>query len=365
MREIIHKIHLWAGLAVCLPLVLLGLTGSILVFDHEIEDLFAAPHALAAGTPHSVEEILNAARKAAPEGFTPTMFRPGTGEKPATVFLTGRPRGKGLLKSGEAGPRMQVAVDPASLTVTPKPPGFMRQILQFHSSLLLREYGGRSVVGWFGAAMLVFGITGVVLWWPRPGQWRTAFILRPGSRGWLFHRELHGAVGIWSLLVLIVVTASGVYLAFPRTMDAVMTGTLGTRDLRAPPAIEIVPDKTITLLNADEAIDMARKTIPEARLSALTIPAKPSQPYRISLLYRNADDGTPPVNVFIDPWKRQIIEIRDPRDYSPAETVMAWTHAVHAGHAWGWTWRMLVFMSGLLPLLFSITGISMWAIKRR
>jgi uncharacterized iron-regulated membrane protein len=30
----------------------------------------------------------------------------------------------------------------------------------------------------------------------------------------------------------------------------------------------------------------------------------------------------------------------------------------------GHIWRALVFLSGLLPLLFAITGVSMWWLKR-
>ena len=40
---IVAQLHLWIGLVLCLPLVMLGLTGSILVFEDELEALFAPP----------------------------------------------------------------------------------------------------------------------------------------------------------------------------------------------------------------------------------------------------------------------------------------------------------------------------------
>ena len=36
-RQIIGKIHLWVGLALCIPLVIIGLTGSVLVFEDELQ----------------------------------------------------------------------------------------------------------------------------------------------------------------------------------------------------------------------------------------------------------------------------------------------------------------------------------------
>ncbi|NDC64945.1 MAG: PepSY domain-containing protein, partial [Planctomycetia bacterium] len=56
---------------------------------------------------------------------------------------------------------------------------------------------------------------------------------------------------------------------------------------------------------------------------------------------------------------------RDPRSYTLGETIMAWQHALHAGEGLGWTWKILVFLSGFLPPLFAVTGVSMWLIKRR
>src|SRR5277367_4632233 len=38
---------------------------------------------------------------------------------------------------------------------------------RFHENLTIPEYGGRSIVGWTGVAMLTSVLTGIYLWWPR------------------------------------------------------------------------------------------------------------------------------------------------------------------------------------------------------
>ena len=60
-----------------------------------------------------------------------------------------------------------------------------------------------------------------------------------------------------------------------------------------------------------------------------------------------------------------MIETFDPRQFSLGERILAWQHAVHAGQALGWVWKVLVFLSGLLPLLFALTGATIWWLKRR
>jgi hypothetical protein len=38
---------------------------------------------------------------------------------------------------------------------------------------------------------------------------------------------------------------------------------------------------------------------------------------------------------------------------------------LHSGDGFGAAWRLLVFVSGLLPPLFAISGVAMWVLKRR
>jgi uncharacterized iron-regulated membrane protein len=45
--------------------------------------------------------------------------------------------------------------------------------------------------------------------------------------------------------------------------------------------------------------------------------------------------------------------------------ILAWQHALHAGEGFGWIWKGLVALAGLLPLLFAVTGVAIWWMKRR
>ena len=70
------------------------------------------------------------------------------------------------------------------------------------------------------------------------------------------------------------------------------------------------------------------------------------------------------ITVFVDPWTRRVIEVLDPRRFGIGERILAWQHALHAGEALGWAWKILVFLSGFLPPLFVVTGVTMWWRKR-
>jgi uncharacterized iron-regulated membrane protein len=97
----------------------------------------------------------------------------------------------------------------------------------------------------------------------------------------------------------------------------------------------------------------------------LGLPTRPDQAFRVALLPDGAERGAPVATVFVDPRNGRIIETRDPRSYTVGERILAWQHALHEGRGFGWSWRVLVFLSGFLPALFAVTGISMWLLKRR
>lgn len=362
----LHQIHLWVGIILCLPLVMLGITGSILVFEHEIEDLFdtAPAYALAAGEPKPISAIIDAARAAGPAGAVASMVMlPEEPGQPATVRMAARGGGAG----GPGGPRgTPVPVDPVTLAVLESPaggPGLLRPVFMLHANLLVSGRTGREIIGWFGVVMLGLGVTGLVMWWPRPGRWTAAFTVKRGASGARLHRELHGAVGIWSLAVFMVISFSGVYLAFPQTLGGAVSAVLPARDLRAP--VTVSPVQGATPIGVDAVVDLARAAVADGRLRTVGLPVRPDQPYRITFTPPGHEHGAPMITVFIDPWTARVAEVRDPRDYSAGEVVMAWQHALHAGAGLGWIWKLLTFLSGFLPPLFVVTGIAMWLLKRR
>jgi uncharacterized iron-regulated membrane protein len=363
IRRLIGQIHLWAGLALCIPFAMLGLTGSILVFEDELNRAFgpAAKHVAAGGAARPTSDIIAAARAVAPAGFVPIAYtaRTDIGEL-ASVRLT--PPGR----SGPGTEMVRIRVDPVSLETFPESQSTMlRQIFYLHSTLLMKNREGRQLVGWLGVVMLVMGVSGLVNWWPGRNHWRSAFSVSKQARGFRLHRELHGAAGIWGLLVFIVVSFAGVYLAFPATIRSGVDLVLPARDLRAKAAaVRAEPIAGAEPLGVDGAIELARASAPGTEPVSAFLPTRPDQPFRIGLLRPDQESGAPAVTVFIDPWARRVIEVLDPRKFSIGERILAWQHALHAGEALGGAWKILVFLSGLLPPLFVFTGISMWWIKR-
>jgi uncharacterized iron-regulated membrane protein len=264
-----------------------------------------------------------------------------------------RPRGEGRRHaSGGEGRPFQLFIDPVSGEVLGARaallPPFLIFAHQLHGNFLMGRDGRSLVVGALGVAMLILGLSGLVLWWPRRGQWKYAFFVRPTAQGLRFHRELHAATGIWIFFIFMAVSFSGVVLAWPQTMGANPPGF----NPRAVPMVETTEGKR---LGATEAVIAASAAVPGLVPRSVTIPARPDQAIAVNYLSNDAIGAT----VFVDPYRGKVLSVRD-----PSPNFMAWMRPVHQGSL-GPVWQFLVFLSGLVPSLFVVTGIIMWWKKRQ
>ena len=374
-RQLLQEIHLWLALILFLPLVILGLTGSVLVYHDDFPIWFGSdePHyELASGAPAPLADLIAAAVPAMGENVRPAaVMLPAEPGQPATIrFARVNPGGAAPAGPGGMGGGGSVKIDPVSLAVLDVQKGMNRQggflgvMHQLHGSLMIPEIG-RDIVGWLGVVMLFLGISGLVIWWPRPGQWRQQLTIKKNATTLRLNRDLHNTFGFWSLTVFVIVSFTGLYIVYPQPINWIVGLATPVRDLR-PNAVTVQPIPSVTPIDVTSARALADAAVaPDLTLQSLFLPQRPDQPYRLS--YARADQETPMLNatVFVDPWAGQVIDVRDPASFNAGDTFAVYQRPLHYGFGWGEVWKFLVFLSGLLPLLFSITGLTMWWMKRQ
>jgi uncharacterized iron-regulated membrane protein len=381
VRRTLFTVHMWVGLILGVFLAALGLSGSLIVYDQEIADFLSPPpHANTAGMPLPLTMIAGIARDTAAEkgldggqlqiilpekardaivvrvgGISPMGAAPGAnreGRRREGGGERGHREGAGGAGAGGGGRGLQIFIDPVSGEVlgTAKAvlPPFLIFAHQLHGNFLMTREAGRPIVGWLGVTMCILGITGLVLWWPRRGQWKYAFKVRAAATGLRFHRELHAATGIWIFFVFMVVSFSGVVIAWPQTTGM----NPPSFNPRAMPMVEPQDGKQ---LGATEAVIAAKAAVPGLEPRSVTLPARPDQPVSVNYLSHEAMNAS----VLLNPYNGKVLAVRD-----QSERFLAWMRPVHQGSL-GPIWRFLVFLSGLAPLLFVITGMIMWWKKRQ
>lgn len=113
----------------------------------------------------------------------------------------------------------------------PHPAGYRATnwLLDLHDNLLADQTGRRTnALG----AVLVFllAVSGAIVSWPGAANWRRSLVVDVRASWKRFNRTLHGALGLWVLLFLLMWAVSGFHLAFPRPFNAAAEWTASLDD---------------------------------------------------------------------------------------------------------------------------------------
>jgi len=359
-RKLWFNVHLYLGLIVGLLFALLGLTGSVLVFDHAIDE-WMNPHLLKSqndGTPRPLSAIAAAAAEACPDLPGPRFLMPP--RIPDGVYLASFTD----LSDPDHPRTVEVAVDPATGRVLGRRVWgeyLTSWIYKLHYTLLLRGVG-ETVVGVVGILLMISVGSGIYLWWPIlvKGGARRAFGLKRSHLNF----DLHKLVGLGSGLVLCVIAFTGAYMVFPEWFKTPVTAF--SAETPFPTGLQSEPRSDGAAIDADEAVAIARRIFPEAAFKGIQLPTEPEGVYAVALRkpgeVRRTWGGC---TVWIDQYSGEVLEAHDSAERTAADTFIAWQFPLHNGEAFGLAGRWVVCVTGLTPAALYVTGVLLWWRKRR
>jgi len=358
LRGLLRTLHRWLGVALLLLIVPVSLSGAVLVFHDEIEAaLHPARYRVSGGAALPISAYVAAGRNALDGNAIVANVRlPERDGSPVT--LQARRMG-----SENTPPQLfTLYLDPASarvLDVVDFRSSLMGFLHRFHENLTVPQHGGRAIVGWTGVGLFCLALSGLVLWWPRTTsllralRWRR----RPTRSA-----NLHFVFGFWISLPLAFVALTGIYLAFPpqaRTLMSIVADMrpAGPRGFAAP-----IPRP---VLGPDRVLEAGQTAIPNARPVTLFFPisarangADTRPVWRIQLKGKSGDTITVLVDDHSGTARRQPAPLA-------GDHAAQWIRWLHEGSHGGLAWRLVVFLTGLLPVGLGLTGLIMWLSGRR
>lgn len=200
VRQAVWRWHFIAGL-ITLPFLLwLAVTGSIYLFETEIETALHRPLLVveAQGALRAAPALI-AAAEASSGGVAQAYVAPETATRSAEVVV-----------ADASGGVRSIFLDPYSGQVLGSLPSGWRLTdlaRRLHGLALLGPVANgviEAIAGW----ILILSATGVYLWWPRPGR-GGALSLRGPPSGRLFWRDLHATIGLLTAVVAVFFALSG------------------------------------------------------------------------------------------------------------------------------------------------------------
>ena len=381
IRPVLVKLHRWAGLAMAGFLVIVGLTGSLLAYNFELERLLA-PQLFAQSQPAPrlpLAELAERAGRLVPHAkvrgvlydqpdqvmvYYQPEIDPRTGKAYTLDFdeffldpWTGRELGR--RRAGD---------------LSQGPINLMPFIYRMHWTLVA-GYPGQVLLGSVALLWFVDGFNGLVL--TLPTQWRgfwrrwgKAFRIKRGARGFRLHFDLHRASGLWFWPLVLVFAWSSVMMNIRPVYEAGMrlaTDYVSTDapDLTGAPVFDPKLDWREAQAVGEHLLlrEAARHGVSIGeRFTLLYLPEIGGYVYEArgsKDLFERAPKGGG-TSVLFDGNTGALRGYDQPTGLHFGNTVESWLYALHMARIFGRPYQALVCLFGLVTALLSISGVLIW-----
>lgn len=379
-------LHRWAGLSLAGLFVIVGSTGSILAFKVDVErllcpEIYASPDP--SKTPLEIVTLADHATLLAPEAKVEDVYladpdQVQIGLKPKTNPNTGRPYVLGfdqiLLdpRTGEElGRRAWGDLSEGRINVIPF-------VYKLHYELALGR-AGRWILGIAALIATIDCFIGLYLTIPTTTKrfwtrWRSAWRIKWNARAFRIAFDLHRAGGLWLWAMLLVFAWSSVGM---NLRDTVFHWVMRSLFDYHPAMIELAAS---SMPNENPRIDFRAAYALGERLmdersaqEGFRVMSPVGLGYLPSLgVYnyfvrssRDIRESSPRSYLFFDGDTGAIRFLELPTGQFSGNTFASWLDALHMAEVFGLPYRILVFVSGIVIAVLSITGIYIWEAKRR
>lgn len=329
--RIVSAIHRWCGAFIGLLLALLGLSGTILVWEGAWVRL-----------PGARDRVLGDV------GAIGTITHAAVGRRPVDSVT---------FASEEIGLHQIAYVDGSGAYVRQDGTLVERWASQWerpelwlfdlHHHLFAGETG-ETVTGIAGLAGLLFVVTGTVLWWRSRRSFAPRFLPKRLTPSAIVshHRDL----GVIAAPLLMLSMLTGALMLFQPMRNA----ALG-KEQRPATTISLAPAQDIA-----SALATAAALFPQAELRRVTFPTDPREPIAIRL--RQPFEWTPNGRTFVRIAPDGTASVEDPAAANRSAAVAEKLYPIHSAKSGGFLWKAVMTASGLaLTLLGSLTTVSFWA----
>ena len=350
MKKRVWQFHSWLGLICGLGLLVIGLSGSFLVFHEELDAwrlpaLFRATPTPAGRLPF--DTLWAAAQRALPTGEAIIGLRPASEPGRTDALYVTRP--------GEKDHRA-VPIDPYTGALRGAPAGETETLTgwmtEFHYTFLAGTTG-TVIAGLLAIALLLLGASGV---WLYRGFWANFFTLRWGRSARIFFSDLHKMVGISSVGFYLILGFTGAWWNFQ-----VVYGKLSTAPAAGPPTAPPL-DLAGENLSIDHLVVRADKALPGFRPTFLQLP--PTREGDI-IFYGTVPTPNPlrgdfGSRVSFNAADGALTQVVDIRRTSGWEIIADSFALLHFGTFGGVFVKILWTLGGLTPGILAVSGFLLW-----
>ena len=386
MRPLLVVLHRWFGLFSAVFLFVAGLTGAIISWDHELDEwlnphLFHAPQS---GTPLPALELAD--RLEAEDSRLRIRFMPLESEPGHTLGIMVEPRiDPATGKPYELGFN-QIALDPSSGEILGQREwgkisldreNLLPFLYKLHYSMHIPDVGDLPIGTLFmGIVAIVWVIDTLLALWisfPSRATWKQSFAFRWRAGGYRLNFDLHRSGGVWLFALILTLAVTSVSMNLKEQVMRPLVGSIAELSpspfaTRLPVAVD---QQKGPKMKRQEILERARQ---EALQRGLTLPAGGIFYIAMFDIYgvgffesgnSHGDGGLGNPWLYFDATSGEALGGEIPGQGTAGDIFLQSMFPLHSGRIAGLPGRILVSLMGLAIAALSITGIVIWARKRK
>ncbi|MDX2267410.1 MAG: PepSY-associated TM helix domain-containing protein [Bryobacter sp.] len=348
-RKVLFQLHLWAGIFLGLYFVVIGLTGSLIVYKKELER---------AAIPQLIQVPVKAER-ASFQALYEAVWAAYPQASISNVFLY--PEGVSWsFRLSENKERVQVYVNPYTAEVLGEDRyggKFLQWVYDLHVNLLAGKTGVL-LNGLGGFALALMSISGLVIWWPGLRFWKTGFVYAFRAHWKRQNYDVHKLVGLASAAILLLLGLTGSYWTWPKEYESFLAwATQGPAKTSAP---RIAPIARKNWQDLESILQAARQALPEGEPSLFRFASRPDDVHSLKRIlptdWRTQGDDT----VYLHPATAAVVHIDRHAEQALGVRLQRDIYALHFGTFGGHATRILWLLIGITPTVLFVSGLLMY-----
>ncbi|NDU98070.1 PepSY domain-containing protein [Spirosoma terrae] len=356
-KTIMAKLHLWLGLGSGLVVFIVALTGSLLVFEDELEpvlyprfhkvDVVEGAHRL------PLDAIVSSAQKAFPDKKVGRILVEPYPDRTVIVALKQSKKEKDLLS---------VAVDPYTGQVVDsrvEQDSFFAVVIRLHRYLCMGDTG-KVITGISCCSFLIIMLSGLVLWWPNRKNRKQRFRVKWDASFKRLNWDLHAVLGFYVVPFTFLIASTGLIWSYKWVNNLLFYAFDGKpqtkREAPANPTAAVVKQAVFF----EKIYTETNRLLPNTGLVTLTMPDKDSLAVTVSKSNDEAAISNIVDFLYFDNKTGDLVKKRLYDDETKGFKARRVIFPIHTGSLLGWPTKIIALLAALTTASLPVTGFMIW-----
>jgi uncharacterized iron-regulated membrane protein len=361
MKKVLGWLHLWLGIVSGIVVLIVALTGTLLVFEEELEHTFHSSFFFVDTSANAVrlplDQLVATVQEKHP-GYQGGNIKVEPEADRSVIFL--------LQKDNKKESLLYVAVNPYTgkiIETLPANKRFFTIVLQLHRYLCMGATG-KLITGISCAIFVVLTISGLVLWWPKRNNRKQRFRVKWNASFKRLNWDLHAVFGFYAHVVLLVISLTGLVWSYPfvnKLLFYAFNGTFKAEKVTPPPS-------------------MAQKGTGIAYFEKILATTNDKLPYRgnvtiqfntdtlaIAAFKQNFDAAVDNTYDFLyfESGTGKLLKTRLHKDESAGMRARRLIFPIHTGSLFGWPTKIIAFICSLVAATLPVSGLLIYLGRKK